>query len=42
MMQQLSRRLIGYFSLTLLLFALLIGSCFSLLFTRYSQHVHEE
>ena len=42
MIQQLSRRLIGYFSLTLLLFALLIGSCFSLLFTRYSQHVHEE
>lgn len=42
MNQQLTRRLVGYFSLALLLFALLIGSCFSFLFTGYSRHVHEE
>ena len=40
--QQLTRRLVGYFSLALLLFALLIGSCFAFLFTGYSRHVHEE
>ena len=39
---RLTKRLILYFSATLLLFAALIGCVFSWLFTHYNQHVQEE
>ncbi len=41
MKHRLTRRLLAYFSLTLLLFALLCGAVFSWLFTRYTQQVYE-
>ena len=42
MKHRLTRRLLAYFSLTLLLFAFLCGAVFSWLFTRYSQQVYEQ
>lgn len=42
MKHRLTKRLLAYFSLTLLLFALLCGAVFSWLFTRYSQQVYEQ
>lgn len=40
--KRLTKRLLLYFSVTLILFALIMGSVFSWLFTHYNQHVHEE
>ncbi|WP_255448768.1 sensor histidine kinase [Selenomonas ruminis] len=40
--KRLTKRLILYFSVTLILFALIMGSVFSWLFTHYNQHAHEE
>ena len=40
--KRLTKRLILYFSVTLILFALIMGGVFSWLFTHYNQHVHEE
>lgn len=42
MKHRLTKRLLAYFSLTLLLFAFLCGAVFSWLFTRYSQQVYEQ
>ncbi|WP_296786224.1 HAMP domain-containing sensor histidine kinase [Selenomonas sp.] len=40
--KRLTKRLLLHFSVTLILFALIMGSVFSWLFTHYNQHVHEE